>query len=190
VYCWGWNPALGFEDSSGGVFTPRQYASAGQASVATGLSFSCSVGNDLTAACWGSNDRGQLGTGTTALRSTTPLKVSNGSNAKDVAGGFYSACLLKADGTVWCWGANNNNQIGNTCSQVSCSVSPGGVAFVRSPVQVQQLVDAKQMDGGGETMCALRADNSVACWGRNDRGQLGSGFLGGSSATPVRVIWK
>ncbi|HEU4410609.1 MAG TPA: hypothetical protein VFS43_35465 [Polyangiaceae bacterium] len=191
VYCWGWNIPLGFADAATGVSSPRQYATSGYRSTFAGLSFSCAIGTDDAVSCWGANEYGQLGRGAnvTLPRTSSPGKVEGGAGVKEASAGFHTACMLKGDGSVWCWGANRRNQLGNSCAQISC-VGSGEGAFVRSPVQVSQLTQVEQIDGSGETFCALQADQSVVCWGNNDKGQLGNGLLGGSSATPTPVVWK
>jgi alpha-tubulin suppressor-like RCC1 family protein len=65
--------------------------------------------------CWGSNDYGQLGNGST---STTPIGVASAttpiaSGAVAIAAGERHTCAMKSDGTVWCWGYNGSGQLGD-----------------------------------------------------------------------------
>jgi hypothetical protein len=56
------------------------------------------------------------------------------------------------------------------------------------PVGIPGLDDVTALAGGGLTVCALRSDASVRCWGGDGAGQLGDGpdeTMG--SATPVTV---
>ena len=77
--------------------------------IAAGLSFSCAVLKNGTVKCWGENDRGQLGNGTTE-DSPIPLLVEAVTGATKVVAGSFHACALLHDGTVRCWGDNDNGQ--------------------------------------------------------------------------------
>lgn len=189
VYCWGFGAALGLSNSPSNVLAPRSFANSGFRSVNSGGAVSCAIGVDNSVSCWGSNVYGQLGRGASVTIDETavPGKVSGGNDAKQVAAGYNHVCMLKNDGGVWCWGYNIDNQLGNVCAQASCDP---GEDFSRSPTQVQQLAQVEQIASGLNTTCALKADKSIVCWGKNKEGQLGNGQLGGSSATPTRVVWK
>ncbi|WP_437982280.1 RCC1 domain-containing protein [Sorangium sp. So ce117] len=55
-------------------------------------------------------------------------------------------------------------------------------------------VSVTQIDAGGQHTCAVLSDDTVACWGNNENGQLGDGTLQ-SRAEPVHVaglteVWK
>jgi alpha-tubulin suppressor-like RCC1 family protein len=81
-----------------------------------------------------------------------------------VAAGDDFTCGLKANGTVWCWGANSTGQLGN-----NTTVSK------KYPGQVTGLTGASQIVAGSAFACALKTDGTVACWGLNTSGQLGDG---------------
>jgi alpha-tubulin suppressor-like RCC1 family protein len=62
------------------------------------------VRSDGTAWAWGDNDFGDLGDGTTDIR-TTPVQVTGLAGVTQVAGGCTHSLALRSDGTVWAWGA-------------------------------------------------------------------------------------
>lgn len=125
--------------------------------------------------CWGYNGYGQLGTGDTS-NATVATKVSGFTGAADVAVGTDSTCAIKAaDGTVWCWGYDYQEQLGvpytaltnvvNTYSQYTPNKVPilGGAG-----VKAVQLASAPE-----QTHCAVMQDTSVICWGANTYSQAG-----------------
>ena len=66
---------------------------------------------DTTVQCWGLNDKGQLGNGTTA-NSSVPVVVNGISNATVVTTGGFHSCVLLQDHTLRCWGDNTFGQLG------------------------------------------------------------------------------
>ena len=62
--------------------------------------------------CWGANNAGRLGDGTTDDRSTPSQTIGINDAVAVSAGGFHT-CALLGDGTVECWGANSQGQLGN-----------------------------------------------------------------------------
>ena len=57
-----------------------------------------------------------------------------------------------------------------------------------TPVRIDGLTDAVEIDAGESFACARRADGSVWCWGANHLGQLGNGG-GDEQYAPVAVQW-
>ena len=139
--------------------------------VSSGAYVSCAVISDGTVKCWGWNQSGQLGDGTTTTRST-PVTVSGLNNVKSVTSSFHYNCALNNDGTVKCWGINNSGQLGD-----------GTTVNRIAPVAVTGLTNVgKIIVEAGTHTCALINDGSIKCWGRNDYGQLGDGSTTNKSA--------
>lgn len=146
--------------------------------VAAGDGFSCSMMADGHAYCWGRNDRGQLGDGSTTDRDL-PVLVGGGvtfDTATSITTGSAHACARKLDGAVYCWGANDRGQLGDgtTVDRVVPTPVAGTTTFASLAL-------------GGAHTCGLTPDGSGWCWGANDAGQLGAGTFGGSVSTPQRV---
>ncbi|MBU1510151.1 DUF4215 domain-containing protein [Myxococcota bacterium] len=151
--------------------------------VSSGYYHSCALGMLGEVACWGSNQSGQLGDGVATHEtcegedcSRTPVAVSILSNVQQISAAGQFTCALRANGTVWCWGANDNGQLGNGTTTAS-----------NIPVQVSGLTGVSQISAGGNNFaCAVRGDYSVWCWGANADGQLGDGSTT-DRHTPVQV---
>jgi len=122
---------------------------------------------------------GALNTG----RSFALKQVEGLTDAEELALGRSHACARRSDGSVWCWGEGNRGQLG---VRVTTPCPNGASACSLTPVKVPGLPRAKRIALGGDTSCALVEDDSVRCWGRNDKGQLGNGSTR-DSTLPVRV---
>lgn len=140
--------------------------------------------SDGTVWSWGGNTHGELGNGSTAASSATPVRVSGLSGIKKIgAGGGYSGYAVKTDGTVVAWGENSEGQLGNGVPCTSSCVS-------RVPVQVSGLTGVTDVVGDFARAFALKSDGTVFSWGGNGNGGLGNGSDCGSnciSTTPVQV---
>jgi len=143
--------------------------------MAVGNDHACVVLSNGSIRCWGFNDHGQLGDGTTTT-SGAPLAVPGITDAVDVAAGAYFTCALHAGGTVSCWGDNADGCLGRG------SFSD----YETTPAAMPGLAGVTALRAGYYFTCALMNGGSVKCWGRNDFGQLGNGNTT-NSATPVTV---
>jgi len=167
-----------FADQNEGI-TPASAIAEGHVSV--GGLHTCAVLTNGTVQCWGSNDQGQLGNGTTTT-STVPTTVPTISTAVAVTAGNTHTCALLADGTARCWGLDGNGQLGDgTFGDASQKYDQ------RSPVTVTGLTGAVAIAAGGFHTCAIVGGGAVKCWGDDGMGQLGDGRPGGRSLVPVSV---
>jgi Regulator of chromosome condensation (RCC1) repeat len=179
VSCWGDNffGQLGTGDTSDRA-TPVATTGLGSGvgAVSAGYRHTCAVTAAGGIKCWGYNQFGRLGDGTTTDSSTPVDVVGLTSGATAVAAGNTLTCGLTAGG-VKCWGANGSGQLGdgtNTASATPVDVSGLGSGVVA-------------IDAGEVHACALTSAGGVKCWGSNQYGQLGDGTTT-SRNTPVDAV--
>jgi alpha-tubulin suppressor-like RCC1 family protein len=178
--CWGLGESGQRGDGSFGTFAIVPVAVnglSGAVALAGGYGHTCALLSNTTMRCWGENREGQLGNGTTANPGTSqPVAVSGITGATAFTTGAYHTCALLGDGTLRCWGANGNGQVGDG-------------TFMRrtTPVPVSGITGAVAISGGGVHTCAVLSNGTVRCWGDNEFGQLGNG-TNAYSYTPVQVV--
>lgn len=144
----------------------------GIAEIGTGEGFSCARGDQGELWCWGRNDNGQLGDGSTNP-STTPVRVSTALAATRLSVGPQHACAVMSDDSVRCWGDNALGELG---------VDPAGMPMASSPVAAYYNGNVDQLELGRDFTCVRDVAN-VRCWGSNVSDQLGSpGFVDSYSA--------
>ena len=130
--------------------------------------------------CWGGNESGELGVGSTWPPPTgytvDPIGSSQRpgpppSNSSEFRGvfaifaGFGNTCALALRQQLWCWGSNDNGLIGDPALKAS-------VAF---PVRVGSPAQFQTLHMGRTSVCGLDLQGQLYCWGRNASGELGDG---------------
>lgn len=180
VKCWGDNR---FGQIGDGTTTDRSTPidviglTTGISAITTGSTHSCALTASGGVKCWGDNDYGQLGDGTTTDH-YTPMDVQGLTSGVTaiIAGGFHT-CALTASGGVKCWGLNYAGELGD-----------GTTTYRYTPVDVQGLTSGVSVVATRwDHTCALTTSGGVKCWGENGYGQLGDGTTTNSS-TPMDVV--
>jgi alpha-tubulin suppressor-like RCC1 family protein len=72
----------------------------------------CALTDNGGVRCWGWNEAGQLGDGTTTNR-WVPPKTDAIANVQAIAAGGSNTCALMMNGGVRCWGADTLGQLGD-----------------------------------------------------------------------------
>lgn len=138
-----------------------------------GFDSPCAIDATGKLACWGNASSGQTGDvsfGLIGVGPTEPHFVAGVTDAVAVAGGPASTCVVSATHRVLCWGSNEFGQLGPDAPRPA----DGGVT---APFTVQGVEEADGIAVGDDFACAVSRCGEVTCWGKNDRGQLGSGDL-------------
>ena len=169
VECWGNN---GVGELGDGTTTNRptpvivQGLTSGVSAITAGYSHTCAlIAASGAVMCWGDNQYGKLGDGTTDRRSSPVQVVGLNGAMSAIAAGYGHTCALTVGGgsVIKCWGWNNHGQLGN-----------GNAAFSLTPLDVQGLNGAiGAITAGFYHNCALTKEGGMKCWGNNSYGQIG-----------------
>lgn len=149
----------------------------------------CAILDTGEGLCWGYNEHGELGDGTVCTGGNWQSGSSNptpaGCNANNgryipqivddsnfptnssfisISTGFHHTCGIIDNNDLYCWGRNDDGQLGI-----------GSIADVNYPLP--QLVDSNviAVGTGDDHTCALYQSQIVKCWGANYDSQLGTG---------------
>ncbi len=203
VYCWGGNDygQLG-DNSNTDRFVPVAVKSDLNTdalyskkikSISTGQRNTCAIDSDGKAYCWGDNEQGQLGNGSSMYNSSVPVAVKSDSDvdnlynkkvisiSSDIYSGRYN-CAVASDKRIYCWGYS--------AFFADSAISP---YLERKPVSIatniKKPLTNKDMNqvSGASSFCAITSQNIVYCWGSNTSGQLGNNNETSSTNTPSLV---
>ena len=161
IHCWGNNGegqlgrgTVGGDDLPGPVDGTRTYSA-----LDAGSSHTCAL-SEGRAFCWGSNDEGQLGSmedggcDTSPPVACRPVEVAGGPFTTIAAGGNHT-CALDSSGAAWCWGGNDQGQLGTG------TTTPSSV-----PVRVTGGLRFGTLSAGEGATCGLATTGLAYCWGR------------------------
>jgi alpha-tubulin suppressor-like RCC1 family protein len=153
--------------------------------VSTGTVHTCVLLDDLSVKCFGEGDNGRLGYASSSdigrLAATmgdalVAVDLGTGRTARAIATGAAHSCAALDDGTVKCWGLNDDGQLGVGDTDARGD-DPGEMGDALPAVQLN-LADGVRVTGlvaGDAHTCALLSTGAVQCWGSGANGRLGSG---------------
>jgi alpha-tubulin suppressor-like RCC1 family protein len=150
--------------------------------IAAGESHTCALTSGGAVHCWGANQFGQLGDGSTVSSTSAVAVAGLPGGVVSIAAGGASTCALTGTGDVWCWGDNSAGQLGNG------TFTPASV-----PLEVLNSAGSAPLGGvvgisvGQDHTCAVTGAGAALCWGDNSKGELGSGSSSAFSSLPVTV---
>lgn len=111
-------------------------------------------------------------------RSAVPLPVAGGHRFRAITVGGGQMCGLDADGRAFCWGANQNGELGDD-------------SFVAKlhPSRVAGGLRWRVISAGMTHTCGVTVDDQAYCWGNQWLGLLGNGVaVFGGIPHPVPVL--
>lgn len=168
--CWGANTVGQLGDGTSSLHTkPNAVPIDGAVvSVAVGHDFTCALTGTGSVLCAGQNLQGQLGQGNLINPPVPgkPMQVALPGNSVAITAGDEFACSLDAQARVWCWGADDNNQLADPIGSNDLSHSVPALTTYQG---------VKDLVGGGAHLCARSAAGGITCSGYNGHGQLGDG---------------
>ena len=188
AYCWGGNRfgELGDGTTGNGGETANRTnpVAVGQgrfSSLMAGYNHTCGLDLRGAASCWGYNGDGRLGDGTGGgdnylANRSTPAAVIGGLLFTGFLVGGNHTCGVALSGTAYCWGWNNNGQLGD-----------GSQTNRGAPVAVSGGRTFTALVAGWGHTCGLATGGTAYCWGSNANGRLGDGTIGTDRNTPVKV---
>jgi len=214
-----------------GAFGPTPLSYAWQSSIDHGATWATIAGAtsaSYATAAAAAGDNGTLYRVIVTLQSVAWLSTASASaqltvaagatTTPMVAAGVHHTLALKADGTVWAWGRNDQAQLGNgsnTNSPVPVQtlglppISKVAVGHYHSlalaadgsvwqwgntlnipalPAQVAMSGRFIDIADGDSFSVALRDDGTVWAWGSNGTGQLGRGNVSNGDPLPAQVV--
>jgi alpha-tubulin suppressor-like RCC1 family protein len=188
VQCWGFGSwgqmGNGTWTANSGRVTPTGMGS-GVQSLSVGTDSACVI-QSSTVKCWGANGYGQIGNNSnTNVNVPTSTGYSFGTSLISVSVGQHLACVTGVNQSVWCWGRNDQDGTG----------TPGQPTY-KTPMLVP-LTGAVGTIVGAQVVCAgiappVSSTYTPVCWGANDLGQLGQGFVSDHEdppEPPINVPW-
>lgn len=125
--------------------------------LASGFEYACAVSAGAVR-CWGANDVGQLGRGTTGAPQSSGA-VTLPEPVAQLAAGDANACARTVSGKVYCWGNNDRQQLGR--------VEP---AMSATPLEVEVPVPVMKLAMHSDYALALGSDGRLFAWGNDSEG--------------------
>ena len=112
---------------------------------------------------------------TAGHRISGEARATTARGAASPAAGGYHTCAIRKDHSLWCWGLNDDGQLGT-----------GNTINADTPQRVGTRSNWKAVSAGQYHTCAVRTSGTLWCWGYNYDGELGTGSTI-SADTPQRV---
>ncbi|RYF28345.1 MAG: hypothetical protein EOO17_04985 [Chloroflexi bacterium] len=181
AYCWGngGSGQVGNNSTNSTVLTSvavqqGQLAGRSMTAISAGLNHTCAIAEGELF-CWGGNNRGQLGIGTTLVSGGD----ISGRAVTDISGYFGHTCAV-ADNFAVCWGRNPSGELGN--GTITASAVP---QQIHTNTIINGGRTASNISMGFNHTCAI-STGQPTCWGGNVSGQLGNGIaFSGTNTSPV-----
>src|SRR5678816_3410165 len=94
----------------------------------------------------------------------------------ELSTGYDHSCAIANDRTLWCWGHNDQYEIGDG-DQLDRNV----------PVRIGGNAMWSKVAAGYYHTCGIQTDGAMYCWGADVYGELGGGSIA-TQASPTQII--
>jgi len=178
IFCWGHNQQgeLGIGTTSESenlpqfVNFPSSY-STNFTQITVGGFHTCAINEDKNCFCWGWNEMGQVGlasenfTQTEIIpdKQTTPVLLQGEQHPyNEVSLGYKHSCIIDEDDDLFCWGQNNNYELGKFYDKYDTQLNDPKVydlLYIINNIETISL--------GKQHTCAIKNTGQVFCWGLN-----------------------
>ncbi|WP_339835342.1 hypothetical protein [uncultured Flavobacterium sp.] len=146
--------------------------------VQTGIKNTFAIKQDGTLWACGSNEYGALGINSEEQVVEYFHQVGEDSNWIKVAPSYLFTVGIKADGTIWAWGQNDSNQMGNKTKS----------AQELSPIQIGEASNWGDIaTTTNKTAFAIKEDGTIWGWGLNDSNLIVADSRVGNTYLPTQV---
>ena len=194
IKCWGDVASLGLgyatsEDGFGdgyletGDLLPSISLPSGTSAtmIEAGGGHTCAVLDNDELICWGKNDYGQLGMGNTTFLGDDSSEVGNefstvelppGRTVSQLALGKTHTCAIWDNGSVSCWGSNDNGELGIENTD-DIGDDGGEMGINLGFISLPNGHNASNITAGDGFSCVILENSNTVCWGDNEFGQLG-----------------
>ena len=174
-----------------------------------GYDWACGAATDGTTSCWAVDEPALATPGTVPGLKLHSIAIGDYNLVPYSSGGQHYACGIGvADSIGYCWTMGGTDSVivttptalpgglKYTALQASyghfCGVVAGGSVYcwdtsTPDPVQVPGSSGFVSVTAGYTTNCGIKTDGTVACWGTNSNGELGIGYAGQWSPSPLAV---
>jgi alpha-tubulin suppressor-like RCC1 family protein len=148
------NPGTGLDQRSGPVLQSISSKTiippvTGWSSITAGGSHTCGIDSNTYLWCWGGNEYGQLGNGSTTDQKI-PQNVGTNTGWMQVSAGAEFTCGLWSPGSIWCFGDNTYGQVGRRHYCPAVDSGPGG--------DCHQLDFARHLEKEGKVIAVYDVD--------------------------------
>jgi serine/threonine protein kinase len=149
-----------------GTGAPARVPALNAQRIVTGAAHACGLLGNGGVMCWGANASGQVGNGAASRDPVArPVRVETDQQFSSIVAGAAHTCGIARDGSAWCWGENNDGQLGNNSTRDQAT-----------PVAVTRGFTYLQLAAGEKHTCGIVSNGKAYCWGDGYSDQLGIGI--------------
>jgi alpha-tubulin suppressor-like RCC1 family protein len=175
AYCWGDNAkgSVGDGTTIDSYLPLKVQTSQRFVQISAGDANSCGLTAEGEIYCWGDGQYGHLAQNDSSYaNSSLPVLVqAGGIKFTQIGMGYKHMCGLADDSKVYCWGKNEYGSVGTGSIDTSYD----------APQWVAQDKTFASIIVGYYLTCGMTQTKEIWCWGRDDRGALGTGAFGSNT---------